>query len=235
LVKKNREQWLEGIREEMPVAPINFARIKKLNVKGFSAPTEQVLNANPWIIDIRSPEAFAKSHLKGALNMPFGPSFCNWAGSFLADDYPLIIVGQNEAHMRATVINLHLIGFDNIMGLEMWDENLVQRYVFDSLPTITAATLQEILQHRKDSCYVLDVRTAAEWNAIHIEEAQHFELSRLGYALPQLPKDKPIYVMCGSGIRASLAASYLIKMGYPQAYNEQGGMSAWNRLERLRT
>ena len=37
-----------------------------------------------------------------------------------------------------------------------------------------------------------------------------------------------VAVVCGSGYRASIAASFLQREGHPHVINLLGGMSAWN-------
>ncbi len=42
-----------------------------------------------------------------------------------------------------------------------------------------------------------------------------------------VPRDKPVAVICGSGYRGSIAASFLKREGYPEVANVVGGMTAW--------
>jgi len=39
--------------------------------------------------------------------------------------------------------------------------------------------------------------------------------------------DKPVAVYCESGSRSGLAASILLRAGYPKVYNVPGSISAW--------
>jgi rhodanese-related sulfurtransferase len=43
-------------------------------------------------------------------------------------------------------------------------------------------------------------------------------------------KDKELIVICSSGIRSGSATRFLRKMGF-EAFNMEGGMQAWNRLQ----
>jgi hydroxyacylglutathione hydrolase len=45
--------------------------------------------------------------------------------------------------------------------------------------------------------------------------------------LADIPKDRPIAVICGTGYRGSIAASFLQSQGYAEVANVLGGMSAW--------
>ena len=43
----------------------------------------------------------------------------------------------------------------------------------------------------------------------------------------ELPKDRPIYVVCRSGSRSSAASAFLAKSGHACIHDVQGGMNAW--------
>ena len=74
---------------------------------------------------------------------------------------------------------------------------------------------------------VLDVRTEKEWNAGHIDGAIHIHGGLLQDRFADIPRDEPVAVVCGSGYRASIAASFLKREGYQDVSNVVGGMSAW--------
>ncbi|MDT3699733.1 MAG: rhodanese-like domain-containing protein [Thermincola sp.] len=43
----------------------------------------------------------------------------------------------------------------------------------------------------------------------------------------EIPKDKKVALVCQSGSRSSMAAEYLVQLGYNQVYNLDGGMMTW--------
>jgi hydroxyacylglutathione hydrolase len=45
--------------------------------------------------------------------------------------------------------------------------------------------------------------------------------------LKEVPNDRPVTVICGSGYRGSIATLFLKNHGYRRAANALGGMSAW--------
>lgn len=73
---------------------------------------------------------------------------------------------------------------------------------------------------------LLDVRDTSEWNAGHAPGARHVPLADLPRRLEQIPKDRPVYVICHSGDRSSQATEALLQHGYHAAVVD-GGMSAW--------
>lgn len=75
---------------------------------------------------------------------------------------------------------------------------------------------------------LLDVRRDEEWNAGHSEVAMHFDSDRiLAFdQLPEIEKDKTIYVHCLSGGRAGRVKNKLIEKGFTDVHN-LGGLSDW--------
>ncbi|WP_149115654.1 rhodanese-like domain-containing protein [Limnoglobus roseus] len=71
-----------------------------------------------------------------------------------------------------------------------------------------------------DKAVLIDVREEVEWNDGHLKGAKHLPLSDLKKGVPAeklkelLPKDKVVYVHCGSGVRCLKAADLLKAAGY---------------------
>lgn len=84
---------------------------------------------------------------------------------------------------------------------------------------------------RGEAPRILDVRTAGEYDARHIEGAVHIPLPSLPRRLGELSKDAPLAVICGSGYRSSIAASILQIAGFSRVQNVMGGMGAYLETE----
>lgn len=79
---------------------------------------------------------------------------------------------------------------------------------------------------------LLDVRTTQEYKDGHIPGSQNLPLHRLNDVEDQIPsQDTPIYIYCHSGARSRQAATFLMEMGYPFAYNIGGVAEYDGRLE----
>jgi len=85
----------------------------------------------------------------------------------------------------------------------------------------TKDSLETVKKNMKDGKAVLvDVREADEWNDGHLKDAKHIALSNLKKGIPtdelkkMLPKGDIVYLHCGSGKRALVAADILKKEGY---------------------
>lgn len=73
---------------------------------------------------------------------------------------------------------------------------------------------------------VVDVREAREYRPGHVPGAQNLPLSVLPARLPELPKDRPIYVICQSGGRSAQATALMRAVGI-DATSVGGGTGAW--------
>lgn len=234
LLKQPIEKWREKLESNMPAAPANFQRLKRVNLQGPTMKSEKQSLANQpqLFIDVRDPELFAKAHIAGSVNVPFGSSFCNWVGSVISQDTHFGLVVGNSEHLDDIVNKLHLIGFDHITHKLVWDESdLKTQFPIETLPLIEVETLAEKLQHQKPPPYVLDVRTPGEWQGGHIPSAHHLELAIVCENISQIPKEANVCVICGSGYRASIIASLLKRNGYPHVANVRGGMNAWHKAK----
>lgn len=74
---------------------------------------------------------------------------------------------------------------------------------------------------------LVDVRTSEEYRVAHGKGSVNIPLDTIGRNLSKLPKDRPIVVVCQSGMRSRSAASFLKSNGYTEVYN--GG--SWSNFE----
>src|SRR2546425_11758112 len=81
---------------------------------------------------------------------------------------------------------------------------------------------------RRSGLHLLDVREQDEWDAGHIEGAQHIPLGELAARLAEVPKEQVVVAVCRSGSRSDRAARGLRMSGF-EAENLDGGMTAWVR------
>ena len=72
---------------------------------------------------------------------------------------------------------------------------------------------------------MLDVREVEEFEALHLEDARNFPLSKLTDTFEKLDKDNLYYVICKSGMRSARACQFLAEQGY-EVVNVKGGMDA---------
>jgi len=180
------------------------------------------------VLDCRSPEAFGGAHIPGALNVGLSAAFPTWAGSLLPPDVPYLLVLEHAQDLWSVCWELLRIGYElpqgwlagGMMGWRTAAQDI------ETLPQWTVWELQERLLKEKD-LVVLDVRQPQEWTQGHITEARHLTGAQLPERLDEVPQERPIATICGSGYRSSVAASFLFHHGYRRVFNVIGGMTAW--------
>ena len=84
------------------------------------------------------------------------------------------------------------------------------------------------------SVTLLDVRTETERAIVHINGFVHIPLDSLRENLSKIPKDKPVYVHCHSGLRSYIACRILTGNGY-DCYNLAGGWRLYESVMNERT
>ena len=76
------------------------------------------------------------------------------------------------------------------------------------------------------SAVAVDVREPEEWAAGHVEGSLWIPLGELQARAGELPRDRPLVIVCRSGSRSAYAADALVAAGW-DASNLAGGLHAW--------
>ncbi len=87
----------------------------------------------------------------------------------------------------------------------------------------------EALESRPPDAVVLDVREPQEYAHGHVSGAISLPQADLASRLAEVPRDRPVFVICQSGMRSLRAAQFLKQMGYERVVNIPGGTDAWRR------
>lgn len=86
---------------------------------------------------------------------------------------------------------------------------------------------QEGQQLLAQGALLVDVREPDEYTEVHAQGAQLMPLSEFESRYSDLPKDKPLLMICRSGARSARAGEYLLAHGYSDVTNLAGGTLAW--------
>jgi hydroxyacylglutathione hydrolase len=233
---KNRDEFVRTMVENLPDRPQYFAYDVEMNLHG--APPLSSLQAlrvlsetelsdmakrDAAVIDTRSAPFFGAGHFPGSLNIGLSSTlFATWVGFFVPFGKEIaLVVGSAESAKKAR-LDLARIGYDNVAGyIEADSLGRVRQ-----LSQLGVEELHFGLRHG-EAPQVLDVRTAGEWEAGHIENATHIPLPSLPRRAGSLGKESRLAVICGSGYRSSIAASLLQAQGFSRVQNVMGGMGAY--------
>ena len=90
--------------------------------------------------------------------------------------------------------------------------------------------LEDVANLPKDgSVTLLDTRTAAEYSQGHIEGFLNIPVDELRERINEIAQDKPIYVICQSGLRSYIACRILSENGF-ECYNFSGGFRFYDAV-----
>jgi rhodanese-related sulfurtransferase len=92
------------------------------------------------------------------------------------------------------------------------------------LQTITVQDLAELIGD--DDLLLVDVREPHEFRAGHVPGAVNIPMSVLPVRVHELPKGRPVHVICQSGGRSMTTSMWLERQGYTPV-NIHGGTGTW--------
>ncbi len=93
-------------------------------------------------------------------------------------------------------------------------------------PAVAEISLEE-LESRDPGAIVLDVREPVEYAAGHVLGAVNLPQADLADRLDELPRDRPLLLICQGGYRSQRAAQFLNQMGFEQVARVAGGTAGW--------
>ena len=78
---------------------------------------------------------------------------------------------------------------------------------------------------------IVDIRTPQEFKEGHLENAINLNFFDPTFLteIEKFDKNKPLYIYCRSGNRSSKVSPKIIKLGFQQVCDLQGGIKNWNK------
>nr|WP_286673036.1 rhodanese-like domain-containing protein [Anaeromonas frigoriresistens] len=228
----------------MRLKPRYFERIEECNVKGAEFVGEEVLLKSLWLeeieksdkdltlIDTRSKEAYFGGHIPGSIYF-IRENISSYMGSVLHPDTPIafIIDDNEEEKLKDLYWFSRRMGFEKIKGfvangISQW-ESIGKD--LETLQTITAEKYIEIANENEDYI-LLDVRKNNELEEEDpSKNRMNIPLQNLYKDWEEIPSNKTIYVLCRTGERSTIAASFIKSKGYdPQVIS--GGIQTLKTL-----
>lgn len=82
----------------------------------------------------------------------------------------------------------------------------------------------------RDGYFILDIREPYEYNFSNIKTT-NIPMADVCERMNELPKDRPVVLMCKSGNRATALGNLLtVDYGFTNIYVMEGGICAWKEL-----
>lgn len=96
---------------------------------------------------------------------------------------------------------------------------------------IPEITPKELAAWRADAARaapaLIDVREPWEFQHCRIEGAELVPLGQLVGRLDELPRDRPLVIVCHHGNRSGVATDFLRRAGFDDVFNLAGGVERW--------
>jgi hydroxyacylglutathione hydrolase len=240
LLQKNRDDFIKHKVAEQPERPHYFHQMEKYNLAGppllkcmpLPSPLtpgefKEQMEQGAVVVDTSEPAAFGGAHIRGAYSIWLEglPVFAGWV---LPYDKPILLVLEDKSHLGRAIRYLIRAGYDQITGFlregtEGWYN---AGFPTESLPLLSVHQLKDKID-RGEELLVLDTRGQDEWESGHIKWSLHIYIGHLEQRLAEVPRDKPVAVICNVGHRAGLGASILLRADYREVYNVLGSVKAW--------
>jgi hydroxyacylglutathione hydrolase len=239
------EEFVDWLLKDMPEPPRHYPRLKRLNAAGpplcgcLQAPQalsvqsfqRQMEQPHTLVVDTRSMLAFGGGHIPGALNIGLGPAFPTWIGWMVDPEQSLLLVTESPETLKQVTEHLFRLGYDRVSGylhggMVDWQ---TQGLPLQSLLQMPVMELHD--QLNRDDLTILDVRSDQEFLNGAVPHAQHIYLPHLEEHIDRLDPTKTVATYCGSGYRASIAASVLQRHGFKSVINIPGSWKAWQSAD----
>jgi glyoxylase-like metal-dependent hydrolase (beta-lactamase superfamily II)/rhodanese-related sulfurtransferase len=220
---QGEQEYVDTLLAGLDVYPAYYARMAPINRRGpvpvdLSLP-ERVdpaelrrrIEAGEWVVDLRERTAFAAGHLTDSMNVELGTNFVTYLGWLYRYGEPLTLIGESEEQVAEARRELVRIGVDELAGAAIGDiESLADGRPLRSYPVSDFAGLAEAME--RGPVQVLDSRRNDERANGFVRGSQHIPLHELADRLEEVPQGE-VWAYCGSGYRASIAASVLDRPG----------------------
>lgn len=213
------QDYVDTLLAGLDAFPAYYARMGPINRQGpkpvdLSNPTyvdsgelRRRIEAGEWVADLRERTAFAAGHLSGSLGFELSTNFVTYLGWLYHYGTPLTLIGESGEQIADARRELVRIGIDDLAGAAVGDISaLSSGQPLRSYPVSDFAGLAEAMD--RGPVQVLDARRNDERDAGHVRGSQHIPLHELADRIDEVP-DGEVWVYCGSGYRASIAASVL--------------------------
>lgn len=219
------EEFASGQLTDLPPYPAYYAHMGPINLAGPKPYTPEpvpeltpsqvqaAIDEGVYVIDGRYKTSYAAGHIPGSWGMELGSDFATWIGWLLPFNAPLALILEEGESLQEALDSLARIGFEDVRGV-MWG---LERWIDEDRPIASHRTMsaREFIEESNGSRQVVDVRAPTELVDGVLEGSILAHLPDMIEATPEeLDRDRPVYVGCTTGHRASIAAGVLLDQGY---------------------
>ena len=216
---KDEQTYVDELLAGLSAYPAYYAHMGDINTHGPSPvdlstpelvdPDElrRRIESGNWVVDLRNRTAFAAGHIDGTFAFELSDSFVTYLGWLYNWGTPLTLIGDDKKQIDDARRELVRIGVDNVTGSAVGDVSSLTNGT--PLRSYRIADFEELADAIGRSKFtMLDVRQQGEHADGHISGAINIPLHELVDRTSEVPTGE-VWIHCGSGYRASIAASML--------------------------
>ncbi|MFG2109639.1 MBL fold metallo-hydrolase [Micromonospora chersina] len=204
-----------GVANFAGPAPVDLTPVTRAD----AGELRERMAAGQWVVDLRHRKAYATSHLAGTVSLGLDGPMSTWLGWLIDWGTPITLLADTPEQVADAQRELVRIGIDRPAAhatgdVEGWtaEPALLRQLPMADFPALAAARTGNTPAGLPTPDVILDVRMTNEWKAGHIAGAVHIPLPDLPKRLTDVPAGT-VWVHCGSGYRATAAASLLANAG----------------------
>ena len=225
VLRQSEDDYVDELLAGLVAYPAYYAHMGPTNAAGpadldMSPPQKadpdelrRRLDAGEWVVDLRSRTAFAAGHLPRSFNFGLDGSFVTYLGWIIPWGTPVTLLAETADEVAQAQREMVRIGIDRPAAMatgtpQDWSSG-------DPLGSFPVVSYADVAQARAagDPVHLIDLRRDDERRSGYIVDTQHLPLHELLARIQEVPDDRPVWLHCEAGYRASIAASILAANG----------------------
>lgn len=234
-----REEFIKEVTDGILPPPQYFPKNAMMNKNGYASIEEVISKGNTalsaeevkrliadgvLVLDVRTQDEYIKGAIPNSLFIGLNGTFAMWVGALIENINQPIVLVVPEGKEEETVMRLARVGYDNCVGylaggMQSW---IAAGEPVETIESVTAESIAD----RIEALPVVDVRKPGEYEAEHLEHAEHVALDFMLEDLGNLNPNNPYYVHCAGGYRSVIAISLLKQKGFKHLIDIAGGFGA---------
>lgn len=224
LTANDEDSFVTTLIENLTAYPAYYAHMGPRNLGGPGpidlSPPEPVdpdelrrrVAAREWVVDLRTRTAYAAQHVRGSIGIELGNQFSTYLGWLIPWGTPLTLIGDSPEQVATAQRQLTRIGIDRPTGAAVGAVDTLA--ADEDLDSYQVADFEQLAKADHAEILVLDSRRDDERAEGGIPDSLHVPLHSLLGRLDEVPTDRPVWIHCASGFRASVGASLLARVGH---------------------
>lgn len=189
---------------------------------------QDLRNKGHLLLDLRSPEEFAKDHIPGSLNIELNENFLSIAKYFIFKDQA-IVINTEKGKGEDNISKLFAHNYNNLggyleEGLSIWCKN---NKAIDLVISIDIEELSIEIKHSNMILY--DLRPKEDFQRLHVEGSQNIKIDDLLDDFELIDNKNPTCIYCSDGQLSMSMISFLKINGKNNLYHVSGGFERINQ------